>query len=361
MSATDLRKEILSAFAVENVTKRYTSEEIKIIDLRGALRTKGHVFVVRGDLALADQLPYPWLSSPKMWVYEGLVRSKRIQEAMKAHPDYRLFDGVGFFGLEALGFHATRLDREAVAVMAREFVPDPDVFKRWDIEVINGDGPAEEGYVRKQAEVLASRKDLIPLHQALYGAKALAPVGNSVADIIADKCSLDLTFWCIAGGSNLFGIGGKIKQHFPHVKTIVVEPEGQMTIGPNVDPHNAGKVKQYAKKKLIRDSFLREWNNTSSGIFPLHISTPNRYLLHLWSITGDMGFDKLVPVRVENAAATQRLLRETNQEWDWTETTALALTPAIKEARKGFDVLVVSYGKKREHLHRHIKVNGRWS
>lgn len=360
MSTAELREKVLSAFAIDNVTERYESEEVKITDLREALGVEGHVFVVRGDLALAGQLPYPELASPKMWVYEELVRSKRIQEAMKAYPAYKLFDGVGFFGLEALGFHATRLDRKAVAVMAREFVPDLAVFKRWNIEVINGDGPAEEGYVRKQAEVLASRKNLIPFHQALYGAKALAPVGNSVADIITDKCHLDFTFWCVAGGSNLCGIGGKIKQRFPHVKTVVVEPEMQMTIGPDVDPHNSVEVRQYVRKKL-RGPSLTEWDGISSGIFPLHAASPNRYLLHLWNFTGDMGFDKLLPVRIEGAVATQHLLKEVNREWDWTRTTALALTPAIEKARKGFNVLVISYGKNWGHRHRYITVNGHWS
>ncbi|NQS90475.1 hypothetical protein HQ584_11885 [Patescibacteria group bacterium] len=355
MSTVNLREEIFSAFAVESVTKRYRLGEVEVTDLREALGTKGHVFVVRGDLALADQLPCPELASPKMWVYEELVRSERIQEALKSYPDYRLFDGVGFFGLEALGFHATRLGRGALAVMAREFIPDPALFKRWNIEVINGDGLAEEGYIKKQAEILASRKDLIPFHQALYGAKALAPVGNAVADIIADRCHLDFTFWCVAGGSNLYGIGGKIKQHFPHVKTVVVEPEMQMTIGPDVDPHDSVEVRRYVKSRL-KGSLLTDWDQTSSGLFPLHVASPNRYLLHLWNFTGDMGFDELMPVRVDSSVATQHLLKEVNQEWDWTKTTALALTPAIEEARKGSNVLVVSYGKNREHQYKHVRV-----
>ncbi len=359
MSITNLRREILGAFTIENVTERYQGL-VEITNLKDALGTKGNVLVVRGDLALIDKLPYPKLANPKMWLYENLIRSPRMQKYLKEYPGHKIFDGVAFSALEALGYHAKLLDRKTVVVMAHEHIPDPAIFKRWNIEVIHADGPAEEGYVKKQAEVLKLRNDIIPCHQALYGARALAPIGNSVADFVADQYDLDSTYWCIASGSNLYGIGKKIKERLGSVETVVVETETEKTIDPRINPHNKEQVKRYTIEKL-RKSHLDSWNRTFSGVFPLHVASPNRYLLLFWNMVGDMWFDRMAYAQVEEIAGVQRLLRETNPEWNWTRTTALTLVPALKEARKGANVLVMSYGKYRENKYRDGTIIDCWS
>ena len=313
---------------------------------------------MRGDLALAEELPDPNLASPKMWVYEGLVASQRVQSALARHPDHKLFDGVGFSGLDGLGYQSKKIGRKTVAVMARETLPDPEVFQRWDVEVIHGDEPAEVGYVNKQAEVLACRGDIVPCHQALYGALALAPVGNAVARLVR-QYDLNSTFWCIAGGSNLYGIGGKLRQQFPNVRTVVVEPETELTIDPGLDLADARQVKRYAAQK-IRHCSLDTWDGRYSGIFPLHIASPNRYLLHLWAYTGDPGFDEALPVSVSAAVSTQRLLRNVSRDYEWTRTTALALTPAIAAAERGENVLVMAYGPNREIRSKDTVITGNW-
>ena len=48
----------------------------------------------------------------------------------------------------------------------------------------------------------------------------------------------------------------------------------------------------------------------------------------------------------------QERLRGINPEYSWTETTALTLAPAIDAAKKGKNVLVMSYGTYREHRSR---------
>ena len=201
------RKEIVQALDVSDVSDVSETYEgnIQITDLREELGTLGHVLVVRGDLAYEDRLKYAGLptslANPKFWLYENLINSPRIQEQLRKHPNHKLFDGVGFSSLEALGYHAKQLGRKAVVVMAHEHVPDDEVFERYDIEVIHGDKPAEEGYVETLREVLAQRGDLIPLHQALYGARALAPVGNSVVNLLEELCIVpDETYWCMASG-----------------------------------------------------------------------------------------------------------------------------------------------------------------
>lgn len=48
-------KEIISAFEVEKVSETY-NKPIEIIDLQDELGTRGHVLVIRGDKALAEEL-----------------------------------------------------------------------------------------------------------------------------------------------------------------------------------------------------------------------------------------------------------------------------------------------------------------
>ena len=357
MSIVELRREILEAYAIEHIAERFQGP-VGVINLKDALGTQGDVLIVRGDLAFVDELPDAQLATPKMWVYDRLMRSSRIQSSLQQHPHHKLFDGVGFSSLEALGFYSQRIGRSAVAVMAREHIPDPEVFNRWDVEVIHGESPMEMGYVAKQAEVIRSRDDLIPCHQALYGAAALAPVGNSIADNIPVRYNLHATYWCIAAGSNLYGIGGKIKQKFPDVRTVVIEPEGEATIDPALNLGNPKLVKEYALKMLRRYASL-EWGRHFSGIFPLHSMIPNRYLLHLWAQTGSVIFDEVRSVNVPRIIATQRLLKDLG--YDWTRTTALTLAVAIEDAERGHNVLVMCYGKHRENQYRDMIIPEEWS
>jgi len=345
------RKEIVNALNVKEVSETYPGN-VQITDLRKELGTKGHVLVVRGDLAYSDRLgENAHLANPKFWMYGNLVNSQRIQEQLRAHPDHKLFDGVGYSSLEALGYHAKRLGRKAVVVMAYEHVPDDETFDRYDIEVIHGEKPAEQGYVEKQIEILSMRNDLIPIHQALHGAQALAPVGNAVVKKLEEMdFQPDETFWCMASGSNLYGIGAKIKERFGS-RTVVVEPRRERTIDPSLDLTNSDEVKSFARGKL-RDYSLDHWDRINSGVFPLHIAHPNKYLLLNWLQSGDTGFDKTVGVNSGKVNKLQRTLRDVSPDCDWTKTTALTLAPAIQAAKHGKDVLVMSYGKDRENKFR---------
>jgi len=358
-------REIIKAFDVERVSETYQGE-VEITDLKDELGTKGHVLVVRGDKAYADRLKQAKLptnlASPKFWMYENLINSERIQEELKKHPNHKLFDGVGFSGLEALGYHANKIGRKAVAVMAHELIPNKGVFDRYGIEVIKAEGEingfAEDGYVKKQAEVLSQRKDLIPCHQALYGAKSLAPIGNKVVNKLKELgIKPDVTSWCIASGSNLYGIGHKIKQRVPNCETLVVEPETNITIDQNLDLTNSKQVKDFANRKL-RNYSLDDHDKHYSGIFPLHVSGASRYLLLLWGSIEDIGFDKTVQIPTKEVLKTKRQLQEINPDYNWTKTTALTLNPAIELAKEGKNVLVMAYGKHREHEYRDIIVNG---
>jgi hypothetical protein len=347
------RKEISRAFDVSDISEAYTGP-VEIIDLKDELGTKGHVLVVRGDKAYADALgENANLANPKFWLYENLINSPRVQEQLRYNPNHKLFDGVGFSSLEALGYHAKRLGRKAVVVMAHEHVPDKEVFERYDIEVIHGDKPAEEGYVEKQREVLSQRDDLIPLHQALYGAQALASIGNAVANRLEELCiSPDETYWSMASGSNLYGIGTKIKDKFSS-KTVLVEPKKERTVDPSLNLSSPEAVKLFAKNKL-RNYSLDDWNRITSGIFPLHAEHPNRYLLVNWLGAGDTGVDSTTGISSGEVKKMQKKLRKLSPEYDWTPTTALPLVPAIRSANKGNNVLVMSYGKNRENKSRDV-------
>jgi len=336
-------KEIAEAFSVDRVSETYPGH-VEITDLRDELGTKGHVLVVRGDRAYADRLgKNAHLANPKFWMYENIINSPRVQAQLKANPNHKLFDGVGFSSLEALGYHAKKLGRKAVVVMAHEHVPDEDVFDRYDIEVMHGEKPAEQGYVEKQIEVLSAREDLIPMHQGLHGAQALAPVGNAIVSKLESLCIVpDETFWCMASGSNLYGIGMKIKERFGS-KTIVVEPGRERTIDPSLDLTNSDEVKSFARGKLRDYSVPRK--EIGSGLIPLHSEHPNKYLLLNWFNSGDVGFDETIGVYSRKVNKTHKRIRELNSDYDWTNTTVLTLAPAIESAKKGKNVLVMSYGK----------------
>jgi len=338
-------RDIVKILNLSNASESYT-KNIEISDLKDDLGTKGHVLVVRGDRAYADKVGEH--ANPKFWIYENIINSPRIQEQLEANPNHKLFDGVGFSSLEALSYHAQRLERDAVFVMAREMVPNPEIFNRYkNIEIIHGDGPAEEGYVKKQAEVLSQRDNLIPLHQALYGARALAPIGNKIASQLEEMCIVpDETFWCMASGSNLQGIGSKVKNGSDNCKTTIVEPIENFTIHPSLDLSNPQEVKDFAKHKL-RNYTLNSWDGKYSEIAPLHIAHPNRYMLINWSQIGETGFDRTIRVPKTNVLETMRMLKEVNKNYNWTDTTALTLVPAIESARDGNNVLVMAYGREK--------------
>jgi hypothetical protein len=343
-------RDIKNMCNVEDVSETY-EKPVEITDLRDELGTKGHVLVIRGDLAYADRLgDNRHLANPKFWMYETIINSPRIQEQLAANPNHRLFDGVGFSGLDALCFHANKLGRELTVVKAHELIPDDSVFKKYpNVEVVHGDGPGEQGYVEKQEQVLGERGNLIPLHQSLYGAKALAPFGNNVAKQIEELgIALDETHFVISAGSNIYGIGRKIKQKFPDIETVVVEPERYRTIDPDLDLNDEEDVKNFARTRLDNYS-LDGWDHAHPGIFPLHVRHLNRYLLVNWRRTGETGIDRTVGVPIPDVLEMQERLVEINPDYNWTKTTALALVPAIESAKKGRNVLAMAYGKYRNH------------
>lgn len=348
-------RDIIKAYDVNSVSENY-SGEIEITDLKQELGTKGHLLVVRGDNAYSDELgENKDLANPKFWLYENLINSPRVQEQLRRHPNYKLFDGVGFSSLEALGFHTNRIGRKAVVVMAHEHVPDDEVIDRYGIEVIHGYRPAEEGYVKKQREVLAQRDDLIPLHQALYGAQALAPVGNTIVNRLEELCIVpDETYWCMASGSNLYGIGAKMKSIFGS-KIVLVEPKLDRTIDPSLDLSDSEAIRSFAKREL-RNYSLDDLDRITSGVFPLHGEHPNKYLLFNWLISGETGFDSTIGVSSGEVNKIQKRLKNLNSDYDWTKTTALTMVPAIKAAKEGKNILVMSYGKNRAHKFRDLNL-----
>ena len=353
-------KDIINAYDVESVSETYP-DTVQITDLQKELGTKGHVLVVRGDKAYEDKLDNTQLCNPKFWLYENLLGSENIQGELRANPNHKLFDGVGFSALEALGWHSNRLSRKALVVMAHEMLPDPEIFEKYDIEVVHGDLPAEQGYVEKQREVLGKRKDIVPLHQALYGARFLAPIGNRVVSQLEEMgIEPDATFWCIASGSNLYGVGHKIRQRFSDGKIYTVEPQLHSTIPQDLDLKDAQAVKEFSKGNL-RDYSLDEWvdgGRRLSGVWPLHARHPNMYLLRAWAHTGDTGFDEVIHLPTSDINETQEKMNGLNPEYNWTKTTALTLNPAIEMAKDGKNVLVMAYGKHREHNYRDADVNG---
>lgn len=343
-----LGEKVAACFSVEGITEAYPGP-VNITDLREEFGTPGHILAIRGDEACADELGElrHW-ASPKMWLFRK--RLEEIQEQLRIFPNRKLFDGVGFSGLEAVAFHAHRIGREAVVVMPREMVVDTDFFRGYGIEIIRGDAPAEQGYVEKQKEVLLQRKnELILLHQALYGARAMAPIGNNVVFQLEQLgIRPDAIFLCIASGSNVYGIGTKIKRRFPGARLIIVEPERYRTIDARIlsDP---SQVRAFAEER-IGNYTLVGWDKREPDKYtpPLHFSHPSLYLLHLWKQTGTTGFDDAMGVPMDEALRMQQYLKERNPALYWIETSALPLVPAVQEARKGMNVVVMAYGKHRE-------------
>lgn len=351
-------REIIKALSVEDVKEVY-SGNVEIEDLKDQLGTEGHLLVIRGDRSYSDHEDVDENSmNPKFWLYENLINTLRIQEALRQNPEHKLFDGVGLSSLEALGYHAKKLNRKAVVVMAKDVVVDPEILDRYDIEIIQGDKPAEEGYIEKQAEVLASRDDLIPLHQALYGAQALAPVGNRVVEELKKlKITPEATVWCIASGSSLIGIGSKIEKSFPGVETVVVEPETNVTVDAGLDLGDKKAVKSFAREKLKNYS-LDDWDKEYSGVFPLHVSGANRYLLIKWGLAGEISFDRVGHIPLKDVLDTQRKLAGISLDFNWTKTTALTITEATRLANEGKNVVVMSYGRYKDIKFRGLTLPG---
>lgn len=337
--------ELVEAFSTSSVTEVYGGPVV-LTDLRESLKIEGHLLVVRGDLAYSNEYNGHALT-PKLWVYENMVASARIQNAMREHPNHAFFDGVGPSGLEALHFHARRNKRKSVVVVAQEFRMPP----HWDdLEVIRADEPLEWGYVHKQAEMLRSRTDLIFLNQALYAAKAMAPIGNQIVrELETLGVQPDASVWCMAGGSCLYGIGGKIAERFPATETLLVELTKYTTIDPALDLADKNAVRVFARSKLReylrRDPPAASVPTEDLVFFPTHASLPNRYLLQLWRHTGETGISRVLRVAPEAALRVHGRLRAAG--FNWTHTTALALEPAIRLAEEGKNVIAMVYGANR--------------
>lgn len=343
------REAIRQALDISDVVDTYPGK-VDVLDLKEELETTGHLLVVRGDLAYSDKVGIK--GNPKFWLYENLLNSERIQKELKQHPDFDLFDGVGLSGLEALGWHSHNIGRKAVLVMAQEHEGSQkfpkDILNRYNLEVITGEKPGEEGYVKKQAEIIRKRKNIIPLHQALYGARCLAPIGNKVVRQLEQMSIVpDETFWVCAGGSNLYGLGTKIKNRFGS-RIILVEPIRKRTIDKNLDLSNSRAVQKYARNRLKRYN-LDGWDGKfDPEEFPLHARHPNRYLLINWENTGYTGIDAVIGVNKKSRKSVEKKLRKISPEYSWTGTTYLALAPAIEEAKKGKNIVVMAYGKRLE-------------
>lgn len=337
--------ELVEAFSTSSISEIYPGPVV-LTDLRETLKTQGHLFVVRGDLAYSNEYNGHALT-PKLWVYENMVASARIQNAMRDHPDSAFFDGVGPSGLEALHFHARRNKRKSVVVVAQEFHLPPHLASWNDLEIIQAGEPLEWGYVRKQAEMLRSRTDLIFLNQALYAAKAMMSVGNRVVrELETLGVRPDASVWCMASGSCLYGIGGKIAKRFQTTETLLAEYADASAMDANLNLANPNAVRTFARGKLL-EYFGRTPPTTlvskdNLRYFPLHPVLPNRYLLQLWKHTGETGISRVLRVAPEAALRVHERLRVAG--FDWTHTTSLALAPAIQLAEEGKTVVAMVYG-----------------
>jgi len=340
--------ELVETLSTRSVTEIYDGHVV-LTDLQDTLGTKGRLIVVRGDCAYSD-VHIEYARTPKLWVYENIIRSQRIQNAMRNHPDHALFDGVGSSGLEALYYHARRNKKELVVVIAQEFPLPPHVASWEHIEIIRAEGPYEWGYVRKLAEVLRTRKDLIFLNHALHAIKAMAPVGNRVVHEL-EKLGVrpDASVFCMAGGSCLYGIGGKISEHFLDSEAILVEHADASTMDMTLDLRDPDAVRAFARQKIKgyrrRNRPSRLLSEEDLLFFPLHVDLPTLYLLQLWEYTGDIGVDRILRVAPESVLLVHERLRVAG--FDWTHTTALALEPAIRLADEGKNVVAMVYGANR--------------
>lgn len=357
-----LKQQIIAAFNVEDVAKIYEREIVEITDLKPKLKTKGHVLLIRGDKALYEEADISYKHNAKFWMFDNILSSDRIQEQLIKNPGKKLFDGVGFSAFDALCHFTKVVDREAVVVMTREFLPN--ISKSGGrIEVIHADMPFEQGYVAKQYEILKTQGDgLIPLHQALYGPSAMAPIGNQVAGILDGSFSLpiyayqsnpqfhdiigikpDVALWVMAGGSALYGIGKKLKQRFPDMRNVLVEPSVNRTIDDTLDLSDTDEIKKFARSSL-KDYYKVDWEQEYSGMMPLHMHKASRYILANWSFTGEAGIDEVINVQQGKVGQIMRDFWGVEEDYYWTNTTALTLAPAIELAKEGKNVVIMAYG-----------------
>jgi len=331
------------AYNLDEITESYLGP-VLIDDLKDSLNTKGHLLVIRGDKAYQEEVGEN--GNPKFWLYENLLKTKRVSGLLKRRPDFDLFDGTGKSSLKALNYFANVLGRKAVIVTSREIYEgiNPDDFR--NVEIIKAQGPAEEGYVEKQKEILQSRRGLIPLTQALYGAQSLAPIGNNVVSQLENMAiTPDESYWVCASGSNLYGIGGKIKKTFPNCRVNLVEPMNKRTIDPNLDLNDSLSVRNFAKNELMNYKVNENNIIVDPKDLPLHVEHANVYLLNLWLNEGKTGIDEVVGVSAYQREQTRSLVQATNQDYLWTGTTYSALAPAIESAKKGNNVIVMAYGR----------------
>ena len=304
-----------------------TELDVELTDLKDTLGTKGHLLVVRGD-----RTP---LGSHKYWQYHHLIGSERIQERLQAYPDKVLFDGAGLNGLEAIAHFSKEINRKCAVVVPKEVEGNISQDIGDHVEIIFTDGQQEEGYIKKQDEVLKSRKDIIFLNQALYGAQSMAPVGNKVAEMLRERCiTPDYGAWVIASGATLYGIGKRLQHAFPDLQNVVADDKSSTALESSNECVPEGA--------------------SYHGIFPLHKYIKNVYLKKLWNETG-VGFDSLEKVTTEQVESTRNLLK--NKGFDWSDTSALATNKAIDLANEGKNVVVMAYAKPRDIKYRDLEIN----
>ncbi|MDP3646208.1 MAG: hypothetical protein Q8R25_03910 [bacterium] len=325
--------ELVEAFSVSSVTEIYGGP-LELTDVSDVLETKGRILMVRGDLA-------PGVPNAKGFVSPYLI--KRMEAQMREHPDYALFDGVGPSSLEADHFYAELHDRRTVFVIAKEFELPPHVASWGRTEFIRGEEQAEWGYVRKMAEVLRTRTDLIPLHQAFYGAWAMAHVGNRVVQEL-EKLGVrpDASVFVAASGSSLWGIGNVLANRFSS-ETIMVTKTVSVA---RADLKDADKMRSRARDLLKQYSIRNpsvSITTVDAEVSPLHMVLPSVALLRLVALTGKPGIDLVQKVEREDRERVQERLRTAGH--NWTGTTAMALVPAIQLANQGKTVVTMVYGK----------------
>ena len=340
-----------------SVTEEYESP-VQLTNLKDIFGTSGNIIVIEGDRAYSKQeVKDQKILNPKFWVYENIIKSARVQKDMEAHPNAPFIAGVGPSSFEGLHFHAQRNGRKLVVVVTKEWEP-PAYAKAWnDTTIIHGDEPLEQGYRRKLDQVLRSYRRTpesgIFLNQALYGARAMAPIGNRiVSELQRLGVRPDATVWCLASGASLYGIGRKIAEHFPPdsltgfpgTETVVVTKHTSLD---PADLKDEQKVKAWARenRKEYSKPDPAERSELDELFFPLHVSAVNPYLLDLWEVTGKPGVDRVVKVDLAAFKEVQQRLRDTGH--DWTNTTAMTLQPAVELARQGKNVLTMAYGSSR--------------
>ena len=329
--------DLVRAFRTSEVKEVYDGL-IGVTNLKPTFGTSGDIWVVRGDRA-------PNVPNAKSFVYKRLF--ERVEKDLHANPDYAVFDGTGASSMPALRFYAQQIGRESVVVIAREFprthLP-PGVSKWRDMKIVRARGQAEKGYLRQMITELQTRKKIIPLRQAEFGAWAMAPVGNWVVQWFKQHGILPDAFVSVmASGATFYGIGRVIANNFPSVETTVVIKHSTFN---SADLKNKDKVREFARKGLV-------WYLTSTPdlpitdvdamAFPLHLHGASFALLRVWEETGEPGIDHVVQATRADTMRVQARLRAAG--YDWTDTTAFALVEAIRLAEEGKNVVAMVYGK----------------